>query len=161
MALVRLLESRATSSCTSRTKRHCSSWRSLNGPSIEPSQRATRQSPLRTWCIPISWLAVVTKYRASSVPSWAFQRTSRLIRRESSLQPRGSQTQVYSVSNYPLCLVGTSEIPLMGLYADQIIDPTLLPIRLVGFGKYGAPLIHTPTPATTNPATSDVQMLPS
>src|SRR5947209_6430399 len=30
-------------------------------------------------------------------------------------------SQVYSIANHNLCLVGTAEIPLAGMYADQII----------------------------------------
>jgi seryl-tRNA synthetase len=59
-------------------------------------------------------------------------------------QPRGSTSQVYSVQNHPLCLVGTSEIPLMGLYADKILNANELPIKLVGYGKYVATTLAPP-----------------
>jgi len=46
--------------------------------------------------------------------------------------PRGEETQVYSITNANLCLVGTAEITLGGLYADQILDEEQLPLKLAG-----------------------------
>jgi seryl-tRNA synthetase len=46
--------------------------------------------------------------------------------------PRGPETQVYSVENSDLCLIGTAEITLGGLHADEIIDEARLPLRYVG-----------------------------
>jgi seryl-tRNA synthetase len=46
--------------------------------------------------------------------------------------PRGDETQVYSIENTDLCLIGTSEITLGGLYIDSLIDEKELPIRLAG-----------------------------
>jgi len=46
--------------------------------------------------------------------------------------PRGPSTQVYSVENTDLCLVGTAEITLGGMLADTILEPERLPILLAG-----------------------------
>ena len=46
--------------------------------------------------------------------------------------PRGPETQIYSIANSDLCLVGTAEITLGGMYAEQIIDSDRLPIKLAG-----------------------------
>lgn len=46
--------------------------------------------------------------------------------------PRGPETQVYSIENSDLSLIGTAEITLGGLYAEQILDADELPIRLCG-----------------------------
>ncbi len=46
--------------------------------------------------------------------------------------PRGPETQIYSIDGEDLNLVATAEITLGGLYADQVIDEELLPIKLVG-----------------------------
>ncbi|NRA00568.1 MAG: serine--tRNA ligase [Myxococcales bacterium] len=46
--------------------------------------------------------------------------------------PRGPETQIYSVEGTDLDLIGTSEITLGGLHADQILDDEQLPIRMVG-----------------------------
>ncbi len=46
--------------------------------------------------------------------------------------PRGPETQIYSIANADLCLVGTAEITLGGLYADQIIPEEELPLKLAG-----------------------------
>lgn len=46
--------------------------------------------------------------------------------------PRGSETQVYSVENTDLCLIGTAEITLGGLHADEVLDEAILPLKYVG-----------------------------
>jgi seryl-tRNA synthetase len=47
-------------------------------------------------------------------------------------QARGEHTQIYSIENSDLCLIGTSEIPLAGLYMNKLIPNTKLPIRVAG-----------------------------
>ncbi len=46
--------------------------------------------------------------------------------------PRGEETQIYSLANGELCLVGTAEITLGGLYADSILQEEELPILMAG-----------------------------
>ena len=46
--------------------------------------------------------------------------------------PRGPETQIYSVEDSDLSLIATSEIPLAGSMADEIVDENELPIRLAG-----------------------------
>ena len=46
--------------------------------------------------------------------------------------PRGEETNIYSLAEGDLCLVGTAEIPLGGLLLDQIVDEEELPIRVAG-----------------------------
>jgi seryl-tRNA synthetase len=46
--------------------------------------------------------------------------------------PRGPETQIYSIADHDLCLVGTAEITLGGMYAGKIVDESDLPIRLAG-----------------------------
>lgn len=46
--------------------------------------------------------------------------------------PRGPETQVYSIEHTDLCLVGTAEITLGGLYSGLVLDDTELPIKLCG-----------------------------
>lgn len=46
--------------------------------------------------------------------------------------PRGESTQVYSIADSDLCLVGTAEITLGGMLADTIVDAESLPILLAG-----------------------------
>jgi seryl-tRNA synthetase len=46
--------------------------------------------------------------------------------------PRGEETQVYSVAGSDLCLVGTAEITLGGLYADTILEEEQLPVKMAG-----------------------------
>ncbi len=46
--------------------------------------------------------------------------------------PRGPETQVYSIEGSNLSLVGTAEITLGGLYAGVTVDADQLPIRICG-----------------------------
>jgi seryl-tRNA synthetase len=46
--------------------------------------------------------------------------------------PRGEGTQIYSVADTDLCLVGTAEITLGGLYADSILEEEQLPVLMAG-----------------------------
>jgi seryl-tRNA synthetase len=46
--------------------------------------------------------------------------------------PRGEETQIYSIANADLDLVGTAEITLGGLCADTILEEADLPLKLVG-----------------------------
>ena len=46
--------------------------------------------------------------------------------------PRGVETQVYSVEDSDLSLVGTAEITLGGMHADELLDEAALPVRYVG-----------------------------
>lgn len=46
--------------------------------------------------------------------------------------PRGPETQVYSIENSDLSLVGTAEITLGGLYSDQTFMAEELPLKLCG-----------------------------
>ncbi len=47
-------------------------------------------------------------------------------------QPRGPSTQIYSVADADLCLIGTAEITLGGMLADTILDAEDLPLLLAG-----------------------------
>ncbi|MDZ4689115.1 MAG: serine--tRNA ligase [Planctomycetaceae bacterium] len=47
-------------------------------------------------------------------------------------QPRGNETQIYSIAGTDLCLVATAEITLGGTLKDQILDINQLPLRLAG-----------------------------
>ena len=46
--------------------------------------------------------------------------------------PRGPETQIYSIENPDLSLIATAEIPLGGLLAAQTIDAELLPLKFCG-----------------------------
>lgn len=46
-------------------------------------------------------------------------------------QPRGTNTQVYSIEGMDLCLAGTAEIPVGGMFMDKILADSELPIRVV------------------------------
>lgn len=46
--------------------------------------------------------------------------------------PRGDETQVYSVEDTELSLIGTAEITLGGMLADEILEESGLPVKYVG-----------------------------
>jgi len=46
--------------------------------------------------------------------------------------PRGPESNIYTIEGTDTCLVGTAEITLGGYYADTILDPSRLPIRMAG-----------------------------
>lgn len=46
--------------------------------------------------------------------------------------PRGEETNVYSIANSNLCLTGTAEITLGGMYADAVLEEKDLPIKIAG-----------------------------
>jgi seryl-tRNA synthetase len=46
--------------------------------------------------------------------------------------PRGPETQIYSIENTDLSLIGTAEITLGGMHADAILDEAELPLKYVG-----------------------------
>jgi len=48
-------------------------------------------------------------------------------------QPRGPATQVYSIENADLALIGTAEITIAGYHLDEIIPAERLPLRYLGF----------------------------
>lgn len=59
--------------------------------------------------------------------------------------PRGPETQIYSIENKDLGLIGTSEITIGGYHNDEILSLEQLPLKYVGFshcfrtedGSYG------------------------
>lgn len=59
--------------------------------------------------------------------------------------PRGNESQIYSIENQDLSLVGTAEITVAGYYQGEALDASQLPLRIAGFshcfrteaGSYG------------------------
>jgi len=54
------------------------------------------------------------------------------VLRGTGFNPRGPETQIYSIENTELNLVATAEITLGGMMSDQVVADTQLPIRLCG-----------------------------
>ena len=46
--------------------------------------------------------------------------------------PRGEESQVYSIQGHDLCLVGTSEITIGGMLSDQLLSAEQLPLKIAG-----------------------------
>ncbi len=64
-----------------------------------------------------------------SVPHLANSRTMN----GTGFNPRGDEEQIYEIKDEDLNLIATAEIPLTGYHADEIIDPSKLPILYVGY----------------------------
>lgn len=47
--------------------------------------------------------------------------------------PRGEESQVYTIDGHDLCLIGTAEITLGGMLAGKILRKDELPVRMGGF----------------------------
>lgn len=48
-------------------------------------------------------------------------------------QPRDASSQVYHLTESEDCLIGTAEIPLAGMYANELLRKDLLPAKFVAF----------------------------
>ncbi|PKA61777.1 Serine--tRNA ligase [Apostasia shenzhenica] len=48
-------------------------------------------------------------------------------------QPRGDNTQVYSIEGSDQCLIGTAEIPVGGFHMDVILSESALPLKYVAY----------------------------
>jgi seryl-tRNA synthetase len=48
-------------------------------------------------------------------------------------QPRGDNTQVYSIDGTDQCLIGTAEIPVGGIHMDSILLESALPLKYIAF----------------------------
>ncbi|KAG0500613.1 hypothetical protein HPP92_000685 [Vanilla planifolia] len=48
-------------------------------------------------------------------------------------QPRGKNTQVYSIEDSDQCLIGTAEIPVGGIHMDSILPDSALPLKYVAY----------------------------
>ncbi len=46
--------------------------------------------------------------------------------------PRGHETQIYNIEDTDLSLVGTAEITLGGMHADEVLDTAKLPLKYAG-----------------------------
>jgi len=47
--------------------------------------------------------------------------------------PRGEESNIYTLEGTGMCLIGTAEITLGGYYAKRILDAQKLPVKLAGF----------------------------
>lgn len=54
------------------------------------------------------------------------------ILRGTGFNPRGNETQIYSIADTDLSLIATAEIPLGGMLAGEIVDSELLPLKFCG-----------------------------
>ena len=80
----------------------------------------------------INWAMakVVSKgFKPMVVPDLVRQQTME----KCGFQPRAENTQVYNIENSDLCLAGTAEILLGGVYMDKVVTEKELPIKMAAF----------------------------
>jgi seryl-tRNA synthetase len=80
----------------------------------------------------INWAMakVVSKgFRPMVVPDLVRQNTME----KCGFQPRAENTQVYNIENSDLCLAGTAEILLGGVYMDEVLAQNELPLKMAAF----------------------------
>lgn len=54
------------------------------------------------------------------------------ILRGTGFNPRGNETQIYSIADTDLSLIATAEIPLGGMLSGEVVDADLLPLKFCG-----------------------------
>ncbi len=54
------------------------------------------------------------------------------ILRGTGFNPRGNETQIYSIADTDLSLIATAEIPLGGMLSGEVVDSELLPMKFCG-----------------------------
>ncbi|MDO4424855.1 MAG: serine--tRNA ligase [Planctomycetia bacterium] len=54
------------------------------------------------------------------------------VLRGTGFNPRGNETQIYSISDTDLSLIATAEIPLGGMLSGEVVDSELLPLKFCG-----------------------------
>ncbi len=47
--------------------------------------------------------------------------------------PRGAESNIYTIEGTDTCLIGTAEVPLGGYYQGKIFSPEELPLRMAGY----------------------------
>ncbi|KAK9809278.1 hypothetical protein WJX73_000344 [Symbiochloris irregularis] len=82
----------------------------------------------------LSHVQAALQLEGQRLPNLTHPEVPRGVLEKCGFQPRAENTQVYSIMDSSLCLTGTAEVPLGGLYMDQIIPEEQLPIKLAGFG---------------------------
>ncbi|KAK9069528.1 hypothetical protein SSX86_011432 [Deinandra increscens subsp. villosa] len=56
-----------------------------------------------------------------------------LVVEKCGFQPRGDNTQVYSIEGTDQCLIGTAEVPVGGIHMDSILSHSSLPLKYVAY----------------------------
>ena len=76
--------------------------------------------------------AVETLMKAGFTPMTTPDLARNDVLQGTGFNPRGNETQIYSIENTDLSLVATAEITLGGLLLDKTVDAEELPLRLCG-----------------------------
>ena len=108
----------------------CSTWHRLQGLRI--SVRLPNRAGAMLELALINWAMqkVVSKgFKPMVVPDLVRQSTME----KCGFQPRAENTQVYNIESSELCLAGTAEILLGGVYMDEVVDEKQLPIKMAAF----------------------------
>ena len=90
------------------------------------NEAAMLEMALSNWVIN---LIAKKGYEAMTTPDIARQHVVEAC----GFQPRDDSSQVYHLTGGNDCLIGTSEIPMVGMYANELIDRNNLTHKMVAF----------------------------
>ncbi len=76
--------------------------------------------------------AMQTLVKEGFTPMSAPDLAKQSILRGTGFNPRGNETQIYSIADTDLSLIATAEIPLGGMLAGEVVDSDILPLKFCG-----------------------------
>lgn len=82
--------------------------------------------------IALQMYAINTLIREGFTPMSTPDLAKQSILNGTGYNPRGNETQIYSIANTDLSLIATAEIPLGGMLSDEVIDSEQLPLKFCG-----------------------------
>ncbi len=96
-----------------------------------PDSTSSRTTPC-SWTSALQQLALKNLIEAGFTPIVTPDLARNNILEGIGFTPRGEETQVYSVEDSDLSLIGTAEITLGGMHADDVLAESDLPLQYVG-----------------------------
>ncbi|MBE6428047.1 MAG: serine--tRNA ligase [Planctomycetaceae bacterium] len=76
--------------------------------------------------------AMQTLIKEGFIPMSTPDLAKQSVLRGTGFNPRGNETQIYSISDTDLSLIATAEIPLGGMLSGEVVDSELLPLKFCG-----------------------------
>ncbi|MBQ2821348.1 MAG: serine--tRNA ligase [Thermoguttaceae bacterium] len=76
--------------------------------------------------------AMQTLIKEGFIPMSTPDLAKQSVLRGTGFNPRGNETQIYSISDTDLSLIATAEIPLGGMLSGEVVDSEFLPLKFCG-----------------------------
>lgn len=103
------------------------------GAKVAGSKFYYLMGPLVRLELAVTQLVVDLAAEAGFVPTIVPNMVSTRVAAGTGYLPRGEERQIYKVEGEDLNLIATSEMPLTGFFADEILEPALLPALFIGW----------------------------